>query len=101
MSPAPSTRHVLEDSAWDTAAKSWDHVDFVAKRYRVPLAGAGDVGASSRMMCARLPTVDHQDDEVQPSPVTSAEQPPVNHRVGRLCALNSGKHRKRHGENLA
>ena len=29
---------LLEDFAYDTAAKSWDQVDFAANRYRVPLA---------------------------------------------------------------
>jgi len=33
---------LLEDFAYDTAAKSWDQVDFVANRYRVPLADVLD-----------------------------------------------------------
>jgi hypothetical protein len=33
---------LLEDFAFDTAAKAWDQVDFAANRYRVPLADVVD-----------------------------------------------------------
>lgn len=32
----------MEDFAYDTAAKSWDRVNFAANRYRVPLADVLD-----------------------------------------------------------